>query len=289
MGEGIRTPLAKEVLSHCDYVVTEVFDGAFEKVSKKAITDLLARGERLARTSLLGKRPDFAQLFSAETDYRKEWVANFKYMAQTVRRGVLLLDDDIGYLERDALLSGALEIPINQRYLYSPEHGTIQKFTAALKPGSEYEASIEERLVKTSLAGEAMAVQGLLKAKATPNTEDLHGESVLSCACNNGDTQTIKCLLVAKATINAKNKDGYSALHVACCRNQADAVSVLLKAKADLFARTNKGNAVLDFVKHEGHSGVLEVLQQERDNRKEAKAFAKENAKSRSSFFGGYF
>merc|ERR1719263_1114252 len=143
---------------------------------------------------------------------------------------------------------------------------------------------MEKRLVQMSLGGNPLAVQSLLKAKATPNCEDMRGESVLLCACQRGDVQTIKCLLVAKASINASNKEGYSALHVAACRNKPDAVSTLLRAKADLFGRTNKGNSVLDFVKHEGHRDVLDILQQERDSRKEARASKGQQSNRRSGF-----
>jgi ankyrin repeat protein len=264
--DSVRSNMAKEVLSHCDYVVTEVFDGPFEKASKVAIQDLLAAGYNLARTTLLGKRPDFSQLFSRETEYRKEWVANFGIMAKVVRKGVLLVDDDIGYLERDALLSGALEVPLESRYLYSATTQRITKFTHALQ--GEYEQNLEKRLSETSYEGDAMAVQGLLKARATPNAENLRGESVLHSACHTGDAQTIKCLLVAKASLNATNKDGYGAMHCAACLNKPEAVSILLRAKADMFARSNKGHSVLDFVKHEGHTAVLQLLQEERDARK---------------------
>jgi len=270
--DSVRSPMAKEVLSHCDYVVTEIGDGKFQKQGIKAMNDLLGSGHKLARTTLLGKRPDFSHLFGRETDYRKEWVADFQYMARTVRRGVLLLDDDIGYLERDALLSGALEVPLEGRFLYFPETQAIKRFTTVLA-GGPYEDRLEKRLVESSLAGDAMAVQGLLKSRAQPNTENVRGEAVLQCAAHKGECQTIKCLLVAKAALDAKNKDGFSALHVAACADNGDAVQVLLKAKADLFARSNKGHSVLDFVKHEGHKSVLTLLNQERDARKEAKLF----------------
>lgn len=268
--DSMRSPMAKEVLAHCDYVVADILDGRFEKSSKKTIADLLASDKVLARTSLLGKRPDFSALFAKESDYRKEWVSNLKYLVQTVKGGMLLLDDNIGYLERDALLSGSLEVPMDNRYLLSPETQKIVKFQDALR--GKYEQEVQTRLIKTSYGGDAMAVQGLLKAKAAPNTEDLNGGSVLQGACHNGDVQTIRCLLVAKALLNATNKDGYTALHIAACRNKPDAVSVLLMAKADLFTRSNKGNSVLDFVKHEGHTSVLEIFQDEREKRKDAKA-----------------
>jgi len=270
--ESCRSAMAKEVISHCDYVHTEAFEGQLEKASKKAIVDLLATGHKMARTALLGKRPDFSSLFGRETDYRKEWVANLKYITQLVRKGLLLLDDDITYLERDALLTGALEIPVQQRYLYSPESQKIVKFTEALRPGSAYEHALEDRLVKTAFEGDSMSVQGLLKGKATPNAQNVRGESVLHCAAHNGDTLTIKCLLFAKAQINWNNREGFTALHVASSRSLYDATTILLRAKADIFARSNKGHSALDFCKHEGHKAVLLLLQDAKDEVKDARA-----------------
>jgi hypothetical protein len=281
----VINPVSKEVLSNCDYVVTEALEGQFEKATKKAIVDLLAKDLKLARTSLLGKKPDFSHLFSKETEYRREWVANLKIMSQTVRKGLILLDDDIGYVEHDALLTGALEVPFNLRYMYYADTQRIVRYSDALQ--GQYEWNMEQRLVQTASSGQAMAVQGLLKAKAAPNAEDLRGESVLLCACQKGEPQTIRCLLVAKATINAVNKEGFTALHLAAAFNKPDAVAVLLGAKADMFARSHKGNSILDFVKHEGHKAVINVLQQERENRKEAK----EQVSGKSKFFkklGGY-
>jgi hypothetical protein len=277
--ESIRSPMAQLVLSACDYVITDTFEGKFEKVGKKAIVDLHACGTRLARTDLMGKRPDFSALFARESEYKKEWIANVAYVAKAVKHGVLLLDDDIEYLERDALLSGALEVPVNLRYLYSPTTQKIVKFVNALQ--GTYEENMERRLVETCLKGDSQAVQGLLKGRATPNSQDLRGETVLSCACHNGDPQTVKCLLVAKAKMNAENKEGFSALHVACVRNNPEAVTVMLKAKADLFARSNKGHNVLDFVKHEGHTQVLQILQYERKDRKDAIAMKKNEGRKK--------
>lgn len=261
---------AKVVLSACDFVVTEIFDGPFEKIGRQAMVTLMDKNHKLARSTILGKTPDFADIFGRQTDYRKEWVKNLKYLCETVRKGLLLLDDDIAYLERDSLISGALEVPVSKRYVYRPNEDQVMRFTELCRHVPAYEQGIEKRLIETSFKGDAIAVQGLLKAKAPPNVEDTRGESVLLRAAHNGDTLTVKCLLVAKAAINATNKDGFTALHIAAVRNNVDAIQVLLRAKADLFARSHRGNSVLDFCKHEGHKELLEVLQEERSNRRSA-------------------
>jgi len=271
--ESIRSPMAKVVLSNCDYVIGDIFEGPYERQSRRTIVDLIEDGLTLASTTLCGRTPDFASLFEKESDYRKEWLSNFRFMVQTVRKGVLLLSDEITYLERDALFCGALEIPINNRYLYSAESkptpsACILKFSNFVK--GNVQNTLTGRLIKAASAGTPMAMQGLLKARVDPLSESFRGEPALLNACHNGEPQTIKCLLLAKAGVNTTNKDGYSGLHVATVRNNPEAVSVLLAAKADLFVRTHKGNSVLDFAKHESHGRVLEILQQARAARKDA-------------------
>lgn len=271
--ESIRSPMAKVVISNCDYVIGDVFEGPYERSSRRVIVELVEDGLTLASTTLCGRTPDFSRLFDKESDYRKEWLSNFKYMVQVVRKGVLLLSCDIDYIERDALFSGALEIPVNHRYLYSPglkstPSVSIIKFSHFVT--GAVENTLNGRLIKAASNGTPMAMQGLLKARVDPLSESFRGEPAILCACHNGEPQTIKCLLLAKAQVNTTNKDGYSGLHIATVRNNAEAVSVLLAAKADLFARTHKGNSVLDFVKHENHGRVLELLQQARDARKDA-------------------
>lgn len=285
--EAMRSPMAKVVLASCDYVTADVFEGPYERSSRHAITALVESGLTLASTTLCGRTPDFKSLFEKESDYRKEWLSNFRWMVTVVRKGVLLLSDDISYLERDALFGGALEIPVNNRYLYSTERRSIVKFTNFVK--GNVQNTLTGRLVSAASGGNPLAMQGLLKARVDPLSESFRGEPALLCACHNGEPQTIKCLLLAKAGVNTINKDGYSGLHVATVRNNPEAVSVLLTAKADLFVRTHKGNSVLDFAKHESHGRVLEILQNARDARKDALkekvavSYAKESTNSFSA------
>jgi len=265
----VGSPMAKVVFGQCDFIVPEILEGAFEKRSKQLVIDLMSQGLRLARTSVIGKTPEFNDPFSRSTEYRTDWLKKLRFVSQIVKRGVLLLDDDIFFIERDALLSGALEVPVSGRYMYLAKEHRIVKFSEALK--SEFAVNLDGRLCEAAHGGNALAVQGLLKAKATPSVEDRFGETVLARACNNGDSLTIKCLIVGAANVNAGNKEGYSPLHLASIRAHADAVRVLLTAKADLFGKTNKGYTALDFVKHEGHKEILYILNEDRALRRQAK------------------
>lgn len=262
----VTSPMAKVVFGHCDFIVPEILEGPFEKTGKQLVTDFMNQGLRLARTRVIGKTPEFNDPFSRETEYRVDWLKKFRFVAQTVKRGVLLLDSDISFIERDALLSGALEVPVSGRYMYLAKEHRIVRFSDALK--SEFAVNLDGRLCDAAYAGNALAVQGLLKAKAQPSVEDKNGETVLARACSNGDSLTIKCLIVGKANVNASNKEGYSALHLASIRAHGDAVKILLTAKAELFGKTNKGHTALDFVKHEGHKEILQILNETREQRK---------------------
>lgn len=225
----VASPMAKVVFGHCDFLVPEILEGAFEKKGKQLVSDLMSQGLRLARSRVIGKTPEFSDPFSRETEYRTDWLKKLRFVAQTVKRGVLLLDDDISFIERDALLSGALEVPVIGRYMYLAKEHRIIRFSDALK--SEFAVNLDGRLCDVAYGGNALAVQALLKAKASPSVEDKCGETVLARACHNGDTLTIKCLVVGKANVNASNKEGYSPLHLASIRSQSEAVRVLLTAK----------------------------------------------------------
>mmetsp|Transcript_147477 Transcript_147477/g.268849 ORF Transcript_147477/g.268849 Transcript_147477/m.268849 type:complete len:375 (+) Transcript_147477:106-1230(+) len=263
--ESIRSPMAKEVLKHVDFITPEVFEGPYEKRCRQVLNALQEEGYRMTRTQLAGKTPDFADLFSHKTEYRTEWTKQLIHMASLCRKGVILLHDDIGYLERDAMLSGALEVPMNRRWVYL-SNGNIQLFARALR--SVYAEDMEQRMIQASFAGHARAIQGLLKAKAQPNIDDNRGQSVLMRASHNGDILTMQCLLAAKARVNNRNKDGYTALHLAAVRNNAEAVKLLLRAKGDIALRSHKGNSVSDFAKHEGHADILKVLTAERERKR---------------------
>uniref|UniRef100_A0A7S2N017 Ankyrin repeat domain-containing protein n=1 Tax=Alexandrium andersonii TaxID=327968 RepID=A0A7S2N017_9DINO len=261
--DGIETPMAKAVIAEFEFVAPEVRPGPYYLKSMDALKKLQASHILIARSSILGKTPDFSDILAKETEYRVEWITSLTTMVDTVRRGILLLDADVGYLERDAILGGALEIPQERRFVYRSEDKSLVKFSTALR--YFYREQMQQRILEAASSGNPTSVQGLLKAQAQPNVEDVRGQTALMRAAHNGDPQVVNCLIKAKANLNAQNTDGYSAFFLACVSGKELAVRMLLKAKADLSLRSYKGNSAIDFVRHQGHKNILKIITEERE------------------------
>mmetsp|Transcript_106999 Transcript_106999/g.301012 ORF Transcript_106999/g.301012 Transcript_106999/m.301012 type:complete len:370 (+) Transcript_106999:110-1219(+) len=256
--DGVVNKMSKVILSHCDYLIPEVIAGPHRIVCQNNVAHLQSTGMVPVRSAILGKLPDFSDVFSKETEYRKEWTEAMLFVVNSVRKGVLLPSDSVSYLERDAMLTGCLEVPARKRYVYVKDKGII-RFDEALR--KVYSKAIELRMIEASLQGEATAVQGLLRAKASANTRDVHGQTLLMRACHHTDYMTILCLLQAKANVNETSKNGYPPLMLAATRNSEKAVNLLLRAKADMKQKSFKGHNVFDFVKHAGHKNILKLLE----------------------------
>jgi len=269
--DGISCPMAKAVLSHFDFVVPEVIDGPFHGRSNEALASIKKNGISVARSSVLGKTPDFSDILAKETEYRVEWLKSLTCLVDTVKRGYLLPYCDVAYLERDATLSGALEVPQERRYVFRMEDKSIVRYSTALR--SMYRERMEQRLLEASMAGDAACVHALLKARALPNSEDARGQTALMRAAHHGDPVVLRCLIQAKARLDARNKDGFSAFFLAAANGHEPAVRMLVRAKADLNLRSYKSNTALDFVRHQGHTKLLKAIEEERQRlREEEKA-----------------
>lgn len=265
--DGIRTPLSRAVLSFCDFVLPDLVDGDYWITSTQNLNALNDEGVVLARASLCGRLPNFETKTAKDSEYIAEWLKSMMFMVNAVNKGLLLLSHEVGFIERDAVLSGALEIPPDRRYVYCPTKraGTselVVSFRKALEDPLIYQGKFEKRLIAKCAAGEDLAVRGLLKANASANVEDNYGQSALMKASQKGEYAVMHQLLIAKANPNATNKDGYTALHLAAVANKEDAVRLLLRAHADPTATSYKGNSVLNFVKYEGHKNILHVIRE---------------------------
>lgn len=264
--EGVKAPICRKMLGYCDYVTPEIIDGPYRVDNQMALAKLRESGLVCVRSSIVGKLPDFRDIFSRDTEYRTEWKNALQYLCNTVRKGILLLSDEITYLERDALLSGTLEVDMRRRHVYQPAAGECLRFGLALE--HVYRARMEARMVEASAEGDATAVKGLLKAKAHPNLEDARGQTLLMVAAHSGFPLVVRCLLMAAANCNHVNKDGFTPLMLAATNNHEKALEVLLKARADTTMKSNKGHTVLDFSQHAGHAKILKALHHHADKKK---------------------
>jgi len=267
--DSIWSPMAKTVLMHYDYVVPEVMSGKFLRRGNEALKQLGEDKVAIARASVIGKTPDFSDPQAREDDYNKDWLRRFKHMAHVVRKGVLLLDSDVGYLERDAMLAGTLEVVPSRRFVYVHDTRSILKFSSALS--TVWNKSVPERFVQACAAGEINVVEALLKGGAAPNAEDSLGQTVLMRVANSGNVGLTRLLIHAKASVNQLNQDGYGAFFLAAVGGHEGVVRVLVRAKADIKQRSNKANSALDFVRHEGKTRIMKVIDEELKRRPASK------------------
>jgi len=254
--ESLHTKIAKTVLSHCEYVIPQAIDGPYWAFSDKAI-NTLKESHVVVSSSRVGTLPDFGPE-AKKTEYREEWLSNVSYLCGVVKKGYLMLNSEIGYLERDAVLIGALEMPLKHVFVYMPKTGDITSFSRARM--SIWGPLIEERFLEASASGNLLAVLGLLKAKGNANTEDIEGKTALMYASEEGNPKVVNTLIRAGARVNLVNRDGYSCFLIAAVKGNEHAVRELLKARADLSQKSFKGNSVLNFIKHEGKKHILKAI-----------------------------
>lgn len=280
--DGIRNPLARAVFSFCDYVLPDVIDGDYFITSTQNLSALNDEGVVFARSSLCGRLPNFENKSAKDNEHTTEWLKSMNFMVNAVGKGLLILSHEVGFIERDAVLSGALEISPDQRFVYFPNRNGTSESTISFRKAMEdpqiYKGKLEKRLIAKCHAGEDLAVRGLLKASASANVEDAFGQSALMKASQRGEYAVMHQLLMAKANPNATNKDGYTALHLAAVANKEDAVKLLLNAHADPTATSYKGNSVLAFVKYEGHKNILHII---RDSQKNMPAAGRSASRAR--------
>ncbi|CAE8682721.1 unnamed protein product [Polarella glacialis] len=268
--DSLRTPIARVVLSACDYVIPPAFDGPMWQLCDRALMNLKEDKTRVIKTSLIGPIPDFA-VASKTSEYKSQWIKNLLYLAHTVQHGYLMLSSDFAYLERDAILTGALEIPADYRFVYQVDERKVHPFAWAMR--KVWAEDLEARFIAASNGGNTMGVMALLRARASPNAEDANGKTALMHASQVGDPHVLRMLIQAGAKVNAVNRHGYSSFLIAAVSGQEDAVRLLLKAQADLGLKSFKGNTVLDFVKHEGHRNILDIICQRWRQEEEAGIF----------------
>eukprot|EP00928_Gymnodinium_smaydae_P072754 TRINITY_DN56050_c0_g1_i1.p1 TRINITY_DN56050_c0_g1~~TRINITY_DN56050_c0_g1_i1.p1 ORF type:complete len:379 (+),score=107.17 TRINITY_DN56050_c0_g1_i1:157-1293(+) len=256
---GLRDPLFKAILAHCDFVVPEILEGQYQTMCSQALAHLRSNGLVPVRTNLAGNTPDFSDVLGKGTEYQRDWLKDLNFMCHKVKKGMLLLNDEIAYLEHDSLLTGCLEVPVKKRYVFHSKDGKCVNFAAALK--SIYSHRLELRMVDAAIEGNATCIKALLMANASPVSEDPHGQTLLMRAAHNGCPTSVRCLLRGNAPVATKNKDGFDALMVAATQGNEKAVMLLLKAKADPTLKSFKGYTALDFVRHAGHTKLLRILQ----------------------------
>src|SRR6185436_3875298 len=102
--------------------------------------------------------------------------------------------------------------------------------------------------------GSVEALDALLKAGASANTQSAEGEPILMTAARTGNAAALKLLIGRGADVNAREKwFGETAVMWAAAENHADAIKVLAESGADINARSTVVDApVLEFPRSGG-------------------------------------
>lgn len=260
--DGVQSPLAKVVLSHYDYLVPEILEGPYLAAGNQAVEALENQGLNLIRCNLIGKTPLFSDPGVRETEFCVEWFRGVNFLAATIKKGFLLLSNEVGYLERDANLTGILDVPARLRYVYVPTNGHVMKYPAAFR--QFYAVPVDRRILAASSTTDRELVQCLLKASARPNVETAKGETALMRAAQTGDPAVLGCLLKARAVLDARSPGGYTALFMAAGGGKESAVRLLIRANADSNLKSYKNHSILDIVKHQGLKHIHKAILEER-------------------------
>jgi len=262
---GIRSPILKLLMNNCLYVVPECPDGSFWKHCNGALTQLTNDRVYFVKTSVIGKTPPIVQ---ARMENRKDeavtkWLASVSYFMSCVKHGMLLLSSDIGYLEGDALAGGCLEVPADKRFVYVAERNQIVPYAYALRSRALYASVIEDRVLQGCIDNNPVCVLSLLRARVSPEVQDLQGSSLLMHAARRGSTEAVRCLIESRAKIADSNQNGYTPLLLAAVGEHGETVRLLLRMKANPLQTTYKGITVLAAVKHEGLKDIEQIIAEE--------------------------
>ena len=112
-------------------------------------------------------------------------------------------------------------------------------------------------------AGDALAVNGFIKAGMNPNVKDGNDDTAMTAAAARGDLQMVTTLIKAGADANAKGRNTWTALLLALKEERHEVADALLALpNIDLKALTPEGqNALMIAVWHERNDAARKLIQ----------------------------
>ena len=131
---------------------------------------------------------------------------------------------------------------------WAAHHGNLDMARVLVHAGANLEATTRvgafTPLLVASMAGEAEAVEALLRAGADPQAATTTGETALHFAARGGSVASVEALVAAGADVDARQAGlEQTPLMFAAHEDRADVVRALIRHGADLEART----AVVDY------------------------------------------
>ncbi len=118
----------------------------------------------------------------------------------------------------------------------------------ALKNNSD----IFEKIIKTTANEDAVTIDF--------NKADFRGDTILSFACQKGNTKIVEALIKNGADLNKANEHGETPLFTACSKGHTKIVEALIKAGADLIKANEHGETPLFAACLNGHTKIVEAL-----------------------------
>lgn len=110
--------------------------------------------------------------------------------------------------------------------------------------------------------GHRQVVSFLLTEGAEPDSKDANGRTALMYAASGPYAETVELLLDSGAEIDVQGTlEGFTALMTAAAEGQVEVAQLLLERGADPAIEDVDGDTALSFAKQNGHSAVVELLE----------------------------
>lgn len=143
--------------------------------------------------------------------------------------------------------------------------GNTQQVRLALENGADVNAAQDEgrtALMMAAFNGHGKIVELLLDRGAKVDSRDILGRTALMYSASGPFPETVRILLEHGADPNISDKsENFTALMFAAAEGQAEVVRILLSHGASYEPTDDDGETALDFARNNGHTEVVQLLE----------------------------